>query len=59
MHGASFALLGVGKLNDSIKVDYVKMLDFQGKLARRNYESPPIKDTVTIPVGGYSIIRYG
>ena len=57
LHGASFAVLGVEKLNRSISVDYVKMLDDQGKL-KRNMHQPPIKDTVTVPVGGYTVIRF-
>lgn len=56
LHGSSFALLGIGKFNRSVRLDYVKEMDKQGKL-QRNYNKPPIKDTVTVPVGGYTIIR--
>ena len=33
-------------------MDYVKELDNNGKL-ERNFDRPPIKDTVTVPVGGF------
>lgn len=56
LHGASFAVMGIEKLNTSISLDYVKNLDRMGKL-KRNLVNPPIKDTVTVPVGGYTIIR--
>ncbi len=51
MHGSSFAVLAVEKLNRSISLDYVKKLDENG-LIKRNLDRPPIKDTVTVPVGG-------
>lgn len=25
---------------------------------RRNYDNPPLKDTVTVPVGGYTVLRF-
>ncbi len=27
-------------------------------LIKRNLDRPPLKDTVTVPVGGYTIIRF-
>jgi hypothetical protein len=35
----------------------VKELDKQG-LLKRNFHRPPLKDTTTVPVGGYTIIRF-
>ena len=32
-------------------MDFVRDLDKKG-LIERNFENPPIKDTVTVPVGG-------
>ncbi len=57
LHGMPFAVLGVEKLNTSIHMSYVKQLDDQSRL-RRNLNNPPIKDTVTVPVGGYTILRF-
>ena len=38
-------------------MDRVKQLDGEGKL-HRNLVDPVFKDTVTIPDGGYTIIRF-
>lgn len=35
----------------------IKEMDKQG-LLKRNFDRPPLKDTVTVPVGGYTIIRF-
>ena len=35
----------------------IKAMDEMGKL-KRNLISPPLKDTVTIPSGGYTILRF-
>ena len=51
LHGHSFAVLGIDKLAKSIKLDDVIKMDRNGTL-KRNLDRPPIKDTVTVPVGG-------
>lgn len=45
------------KLGESVLIEDIKDLDNQGKL-KRNLISPPFKDTVQIPSGGYTIIRF-
>ena len=57
LHGQSFAVLGMDKLGESVLIDDVKQLDMEGKL-KRNLISPPIKDTVQIPSGGYTVFRF-
>jgi hypothetical protein len=47
LHGTSYAVLAVEKLNTSISMDYIKKLDSKGML-KRNLDRPPIKDTVTV-----------
>jgi len=51
LHGSSFAVLAVKKLNESVKVSTIQEMDKMG-LLERNFDRPPIKDTVTVPVGG-------
>lgn len=46
-----YAVIGMGKLNTSIHIEEVKRLDELGLLPR-NFDLPPVKDTVTVPVGG-------
>jgi L-ascorbate oxidase len=57
LHGLAYAVVGIGKLKTSIKLAEVEALDKAGKLPR-NFDNPPVKDTVTVPVGGYTIIRF-
>lgn len=47
----------MAKLKESIEPGYVESLDAQGKLPR-NLDNPPVKDTVTVPGGGYTIVRF-
>ena len=53
----SFAVLDIQKLKKSIRLDEVKKMDEEGKI-NRNYNRPPVKDTITVPVGGYTVIRF-
>ncbi|RXG69216.1 Laccase-12 [Armadillidium vulgare] len=56
LHGYKFAVLGMEKVGDIITLEDVKNLDKMGKL-RRNLIDIPLKDTVTVPDGGYTVIR--
>ncbi|KAL5022049.1 hypothetical protein ScPMuIL_001204 [Solemya velum] len=57
LHGHTFAVVAMEKLGESTTVDYVKNLDKAGKI-QRNLMDPVIKDTVTVPDGGYTIVRF-
>lgn len=56
---ASFfdSLTFVFQINSSVNVNVVKRLDEDGKL-ERNFKNPPRKDTVIVPDGGYTILRF-
>ena len=41
----------------NVSIENIKNLDAEGKL-KRNLINPPLKDTVQIPAGGYTIIRF-
>ena len=56
LHGHSFAVLGMNKLGSSVLIQDIKKMDALGKL-QRNFVNPIIKDTVKVPMGGYTIIR--
>jgi FtsP/CotA-like multicopper oxidase with cupredoxin domain len=51
LHGTSFAVMSSKKLNSSITLEKIKEMDKNGQL-ERNYNRPPIKDTLAIPNGG-------
>lgn len=57
LHGHSFRVLTIDKLGNFTTVDEVKKLDEEGKI-KRNLYNPPLKDTVTVPDGGYTIVRF-
>jgi L-ascorbate oxidase len=45
------------KINNTVKMSDIKALDNRG-LLKRNFDRPPIKDTINVPTGGYSVIRF-
>lgn len=57
LHGNAFRVVGMERLGSSVKVEDVIELDRKGKLLR-NLNRAPIKDTVTVPDGGYTIVRF-
>ncbi|KAK3597474.1 hypothetical protein CHS0354_041893 [Potamilus streckersoni] len=57
LHGHAFRVVGMDRLNDSTSVQEVMRLDAEGKLPRKLTKAVS-KDTVTIPDGGYSILRF-
>lgn len=57
LHGHAFRVVGMERLGGNVTAEEVKRLDEEGKLPRR-LRGAPIKDTVTIPDGGYTIIRF-
>ena len=57
LHGQSFAVLGIDKLGESVLIDDIKEMDKLGQL-KRNLKNPVLKDTVTVPSGGYTIFRF-
>lgn len=57
IHGHAFRVLAQEKKGDSLTVDHVIEMDRNGNIDR-NLDSPPLKDTVAVPDGGYTIIRF-
>ncbi|XP_067620744.1 uncharacterized protein Mco1 [Eurosta solidaginis] len=57
LHGNAFRVVGLERLGPNVTVEMVKQLD-RYNLLKRNLDRPPVKDTVTVPDGGYTIIRF-
>lgn len=57
LHGHNFRVVAMERLASNVTVEDVKMADRQGQI-RRKLDRAPIKDTVTVPDGGYTIIRF-
>ncbi|XP_028030657.1 L-ascorbate oxidase-like isoform X2 [Bombyx mandarina] len=57
LHGHSFRVVGLRRLASDTTIEEVKAFDEAG-LLKRNLKNAPIKDTVTVPDGGYTVIRF-
>lgn len=57
LHGHSFRVVGLRRLGSQTTIEEIKAFDEAG-LLKRNLKNPPIKDTVTVPDGGYTVIRF-
>ena len=57
LHGHFFRVVAEEKLIGPVTIDRIKKLDQEGKI-HRNLNGAPIKDTMKIPGGGYTIIRF-
>lgn len=57
LHGHSFSVVAMGKLGSNTTVADVVALDEAGGIIRK-LENPVLKDTVTVPDGGFTIIRF-
>ncbi|PAA58571.1 hypothetical protein BOX15_Mlig012506g2 [Macrostomum lignano] len=57
LHGHFFRVIGMEKLGKNVSVAEVKRRDSAG-LLRRNLDRPVMKDTVIVPDGGYTVLRF-
>lgn len=57
LHGNYFHVIGMDRVGKNVTIEEIKELDKLGRLRRRFIDSPR-KDTVTVPDGGYTIIRF-
>ncbi|KAL4713687.1 hypothetical protein ACJJTC_004218 [Scirpophaga incertulas] len=57
LHGHSFRVVGMRRLANETTIEEIKAFDEAG-LLKRNLKNAPIKDTVTVPDGGYTVIRF-
>ena len=57
LHGYQFRVIAMERIDKNVTVDQIKALDKKGAI-RRNLDRAPLKDTVTVPDGGYTILRF-
>lgn len=57
LHGYSFKVVAMERVGKNTTVEEIQRLDLEGKI-HRNLVKAPSKDTVTVPDGGYTIIRW-
>lgn len=57
LHGNSFRVVAMERLGTTVTVEKIQELDRAG-LIERKLDRAPLKDTVTVPDGGYTILRF-
>ncbi|PIK55769.1 hypothetical protein BSL78_07329 [Apostichopus japonicus] len=57
LHGYSFRVVAMEKLGLSTSLEEVMEMDKAGNITR-NLQAAPLKDTVIVPDGGYTILRF-
>lgn len=58
LHGQGFRVVAMERIKPSgIKVEEIQELDRQGQIVRR-LKGAPMKDTITVPDGGFTIVRF-
>ncbi|XP_050391228.2 uncharacterized protein LOC126810253 isoform X2 [Patella vulgata] len=57
LHGHPFRVIAMDKLNTSTSLEEVKALD-EGGFIKRKLSKAVSKDSVTVPDGGYTVIRF-
>ncbi|XP_065567197.1 uncharacterized protein LOC136031488 isoform X1 [Artemia franciscana] len=57
LHGSAFRVLAMERLGNVTTLDDVLALDAAGKIERK-FSAAPIKDTVSVPDGGYAVVRF-
>ncbi|XP_076766747.1 uncharacterized protein LOC143433334 [Xylocopa sonorina] len=57
LHGYQFRVIAMERVGKNVTVQRVKALDEKGNI-RRNLDRAPLKDTVTVPDGGFTIVRF-
>lgn len=56
LHGNAFRVIAMQRLNSTTTVEAVEARDKRG-LIHRKLKKAPIKDTITVPDGGFTIVR--
>ncbi|XP_011500453.1 PREDICTED: laccase-1-like [Ceratosolen solmsi marchali] len=57
LHGHDFRVVAMERMARNVSLEAVRTADRQGHIVRK-FDRAPIKDTVTVPDGGYTIIRF-
>ncbi|XP_014219306.1 laccase-5-like [Copidosoma floridanum] len=57
LHGSHFRVVAMEKMGDTVTLEQVKERDRAGTIQRK-LSGAPCKDTVGIPSGGYTIVRF-
>lgn len=57
IHGSAFHVVAMERIASNVTVEQIQVMDESGHI-RRNLVDAPVKDTVAVPDGGYTIVRF-
>ncbi|XP_070173598.1 uncharacterized protein [Littorina saxatilis] len=57
LHGHAFRVVAMDRLGSKTTLQAVKEMDARGEI-KRNLRSPVLKDSVSVPDGGYTVLRF-
>lgn len=57
LHGYKFHVVAMGTIGDNVSLEYVKQLN-EVNLINKTLVQAPVKDTVSVPNAGYTVIRF-
>ncbi|XP_050537356.1 uncharacterized protein LOC126903292 [Daktulosphaira vitifoliae] len=57
LHGHPFRVIAIERVGNHTSVEEIEQMDREGKI-KRNLLTAPLKDTVTVPDGGFTIVRF-
>ncbi|KAJ3666315.1 hypothetical protein Zmor_001765 [Zophobas morio] len=57
LHGHSFRVVAMERIGSHVNASDIRKMDLNGQI-NRNLKDAPLKDTVTVPDGGFTIIRF-
>ena len=57
IHGAAFHVVAMERVASNVTREQIETMDRNG-LIKRNLVDAPVKDTVAVPDGGYTIVRF-
>ncbi|KAK4875174.1 hypothetical protein RN001_011596 [Aquatica leii] len=58
LHGYKFYIVGYKNFKKPVTINYLKQLDKNGNLFKRNFNKPVLKDTLRIPRHGVVAVRF-
>lgn len=57
LHGHPFRVVAMERVGNHTTVEEIEQMDRDGRIVR-NLRTAPLKDTVTVPDGGFTILRF-
>ena len=57
IHGSAFRVVAMHRVGSNVTVKQIHEMEMMGQI-HRNLINAPVKDTVSVPDGGFTIVRF-